>query len=81
MKERYQFLAFDMGAESGRAVLGTYSEGRIALEVLHRLATSLGADHAGCNSGTGKVRQGGPGTQATKKQQDDKIAQQDRPTK
>jgi len=37
--EQYRFLAFDLGAESGRAVLGTLAEGKIALEVLHRFRT------------------------------------------
>jgi rhamnulokinase len=34
--EMPQFLAFDLGAESGRAVLGTLSEGRLSLRELHR---------------------------------------------
>lgn len=34
-----RFLAFDLGAESGRAVLGTLAEGRIALDVVHRFPT------------------------------------------
>lgn len=34
-----RFLAFDFGAESGRAILGTLSEGRLELEELHRFAT------------------------------------------
>ncbi|MBI2432810.1 MAG: rhamnulokinase [Candidatus Hydrogenedentes bacterium] len=37
--EQYNFLAFDLGAESGRAVRGTLAEGRIALEVVHRFRT------------------------------------------
>lgn len=35
----HRFLAFDLGAESGRAVLGTLHDGRIALEVVHRFRT------------------------------------------
>ena len=31
-----QYLAFDFGAESGRAILGTISDGRLALEEIHR---------------------------------------------
>src|SRR6185437_9490448 len=31
-----QYLAFDFGAESGRAILGTISGGRLALEEIHR---------------------------------------------
>lgn len=31
-----RFLAFDLGAESGRAVVGTLANGRLALEELHR---------------------------------------------
>jgi rhamnulokinase len=30
------YLAFDLGAESGRAILGTLAEGKLALEELHR---------------------------------------------
>jgi rhamnulokinase len=36
MQERGSYLALDLGAESGRAVLGTVVDGRLALEVLHR---------------------------------------------
>lgn len=32
------FLAFDLGAESGRAILGTLAEGKLALRELHRFA-------------------------------------------
>jgi rhamnulokinase len=32
----HKFLAIDLGAESGRAVLGTLENGRLALEELHR---------------------------------------------
>ena len=39
MKEQYKFLAFDLGAESGRAVLGTLAGGKIELEVIHRFRT------------------------------------------
>jgi len=39
MTERFRFLAFDLGAESGRAVLGTLEGGRIGLEVVHRFRT------------------------------------------
>ena len=31
-----QFLAFDLGAESGRAILGRFDGGRLGLEVVHR---------------------------------------------
>ena len=30
------YLALDLGAESGRAILGTVAEGKLALEELHR---------------------------------------------
>src|SRR6478672_11999374 len=30
------FLAFDLGAESGRGILGTFDGARLSLEVLHR---------------------------------------------
>ena len=39
MNRPYRFLAFDLGAESGRAVLGVLEEGRISLEVIHRFRT------------------------------------------
>jgi rhamnulokinase len=39
MKDTYRFLAFDLGAESGRAVLGTLQGGKLALEVIHRFRT------------------------------------------
>ena len=35
----YQYLAFDLGAESGRAVLGTLSGTRLQLDVIHRFRT------------------------------------------
>ena len=36
------FLAFDLGAESGRAVLGTLENGRLALQEKHRFANPTG---------------------------------------
>ncbi len=39
MKDVYRFLAFDLGAESGRAVLGTLQDGKIGLEEIHRFRT------------------------------------------
>lgn len=36
MAEAARFLTFDIGAESGRAVLGTLSNGRLTLEEVHR---------------------------------------------
>ena len=35
----HTFLAFDLGAESGRAVLGVLEGGRLRLEVIHRFRT------------------------------------------
>lgn len=35
----YRFLAFDLGAESGRAVLATLADGKFSLEVIHRFRT------------------------------------------
>ena len=32
------YLAFDLGAESGRAILGTLDDSRLVLEELHRFA-------------------------------------------
>src|SRR5580700_8196472 len=34
------YLAFDLGAESGRAILGTLDGGRLAIEELHRFANT-----------------------------------------
>lgn len=39
MGKTYRFLAFDLGAESGRAVLGTLADRKIALDVIHRFPT------------------------------------------
>ena len=39
MTKQQRFLAFDLGAESGRAVLGALNDGRIELEVIHRFRT------------------------------------------
>src|SRR2546430_5929729 len=33
-----KLLAFDLGAESGRGVLGRFDDGRLSLEVIHRFA-------------------------------------------
>ncbi len=39
MTAAHRFLAFDLGAESGRAVLGVLENGRIELKVIHRFRT------------------------------------------
>ena len=39
MSNPRRFLAFDLGAESGRAVYGVLEEGRLFLEVVHRFRT------------------------------------------
>jgi len=39
MSNPRRFLAFDLGAESGRAVYGVLEEGRLSLEVVHRFRT------------------------------------------
>ncbi|MGA2231035.1 MAG: rhamnulokinase family protein [Tepidisphaeraceae bacterium] len=39
---RQRFLAFDLGAESGRAVLGTLDSGRLELAEMHRFANPNG---------------------------------------
>jgi rhamnulokinase len=39
MSNNLRLLAFDFGAESGRAVVGTLQDGHIALEELHRFPT------------------------------------------
>ena len=36
MAHAHNLLALDLGAESGRGILGTLSEGKITLDVLHR---------------------------------------------
>ncbi|MGB9596485.1 MAG: rhamnulokinase, partial [Candidatus Poribacteria bacterium] len=36
MQENSKFIAFDLGAESGRAVLGSFNNGKLALEEIHR---------------------------------------------
>jgi len=38
-KKIYQFLAFDLGAESGRAILGTLKDHKIDLQIIHRFRT------------------------------------------
>lgn len=38
-KSTYQFLAFDLGAESGRAILGILKNHKIELKVIHRFRT------------------------------------------
>ncbi|HEY0009829.1 MAG TPA: FGGY family carbohydrate kinase, partial [Tepidisphaeraceae bacterium] len=37
-----KYLAFDFGAESGRAILGTLAEGKLTLEEKHRFANPMG---------------------------------------
>src|SRR4051794_3736489 len=41
MAER-NFVAFDLGAESGRSVLGTLANGKLTLEVTHRFPNLTG---------------------------------------
>src|SRR5947209_5195350 len=36
------FIAFDLGAESGRAILGTLGGRQLSLEVKHRFANPMG---------------------------------------
>lgn len=38
-KKTWRFLAFDLGAESGRGMLATLEDGRMALEEVHRFPT------------------------------------------
>jgi rhamnulokinase len=40
--QAHHYLAFDLGAESGRAVLGTLADGKLALEEKHRFANPTG---------------------------------------
>src|SRR4051794_41447276 len=46
MPSARNYIAFDLGAESGRAVLGTLSEGRLELEGKHRFPNPTGRMHA-----------------------------------
>jgi rhamnulokinase/L-fuculokinase len=39
-RQRRKFLAFDLGASSGRAVVGTLAGGRLALEEIHRFTNA-----------------------------------------
>ena len=39
MKDTYKFLAYDLGAESGRAVVGILKDGKIELDIIHRFRT------------------------------------------
>jgi rhamnulokinase len=39
--KKSQFLAFDLGAESGRAILGKFEEDKITLEEIHRFTTGM----------------------------------------
>ena len=41
MSEKSCFLAFDLGASSGRAILGTLADGKLELEELHRFENGL----------------------------------------
>lgn len=38
LKDSYKFLAFDLGASSGRAILGTFNGSRIDLKEIHRFS-------------------------------------------
>ena len=40
-----KFLAFDLGASSGRAVLGTLEDNRLVLEEIHRFSNGPVAIH------------------------------------
>jgi rhamnulokinase len=46
MPDRH-FLAFDLGAESGRALIGSYSKGVLALQEAHRFLNEPVRTHAG----------------------------------
>jgi rhamnulokinase len=41
-----QFLAFDLGAESGRAILGKLEDGKLALTEIHRFSTGMMSVHS-----------------------------------
>ncbi len=43
MNTRYQFLAFDFGAESGRSILSTLEAGKLSLRQTHRFPNPNGA--------------------------------------
>ena len=38
---KYYLLAFDLGASSGRAILGTLSNGRLSLKEVHRFRNAM----------------------------------------
>src|SRR5690242_12119967 len=42
-----QYLALDLGAESGRAIVGTLTDGRLAIEELHRFPNTTVSDGDG----------------------------------
>src|SRR5664279_4238891 len=44
-KNKSNFLAFDLGAESGRAILGTIDAGKISLTEVHRFPTGMLSIH------------------------------------
>ena len=37
----HSFLAFDLGATNGRAVIGTLSDGKFTMEEIHRFPNSI----------------------------------------
>ena len=39
--KKYQFLAFDIGATSGRAVLGTFTDTGFVMEEIHRFPNRM----------------------------------------
>ena len=39
--DNHTFLAFDLGATSGRAVVGTLSEGKFTMEEIHRFPNGI----------------------------------------
>ncbi len=41
MSDSYQYLACDLGAESGRVMLGTLADGKLSLEEIHRFPSAV----------------------------------------
>ena len=41
MKDKHTFLAFDCGATSGRALLGTFTDGGFSMEEVYRFPSGI----------------------------------------
>src|SRR5437899_5157741 len=52
-----QYLAIDLGAESGRAILGTLRDGKLTVDELHRFPNTPVRDETGLYWDTDKLRE------------------------